>query len=69
MRLDSENVKRTPSACFGQKYSNIGVGRGAQNRSFGVKIQKCEFPGVQNEFIWIPHVFLNYFGAWGIDIN
>ena len=41
------------------------VGRGAQNRGFGVKIQKYGIPWVQNELLWVPHAFLNYFGALG----
>ena len=52
-------------ACFRLKYSNMCVGRGAQNRGFGVKIQKYEFPWVQNEFLWVPHAFLNCPGALG----
>ena len=32
--------KNSAPACFRQKYSNMCIGRGTQNRSFGVKIKK-----------------------------
>ena len=68
MRSESKNVKihfLSDKPCFRLKYCNMCVGRGAQNRGFGVKIQKYEIPWVQNEFLWVPHAFLYYFVALG----